>query len=121
MRVRIRTLLMTVAAIAFLIVPLEFVLRGPRSVLLGYDYSKQQIFEQIEIGESKQKLHEYFGEPWTTESSFSRAIGYRKSEFSSTDFEKCVEYVTWKNGGNWFYCFGIDENGNIVLKADGHS
>ena len=110
-----------VAAVAILIVPLEFVVRGPRSVLLGYDYSRQQTFDEMEIGESKKVLLEHFGEPWSTESYFSRAIGYRESDFSAADLGKCVEFVTWINGGNWFYCFGIDENGKIVVKADGHS
>ena len=121
MQFRLRALLFAIAAIAILIVPVEFMLRGPRSVLLGYDHSMQTAFEQTKVGESKQELLERFGEPWSTETWFSRTIGYRESDFSSADLEKCVQYVTWINGGNWFYCFGFDENDRIVLKADGHS
>jgi hypothetical protein len=121
MQFRLRTLLLIVATIAVLIVPLEIVLRGPRSVLMGFDRSMQRTYDQIEIGESYTQLHEFFGEPRSTESYFSPAIAYRESEFSPTDLSKCVKFVTWNNGGNWFYCFGIDENGKIVLKADGNS
>ena len=121
MQFRLRTLFIAVALGAVFLFPLEFVLRGPRSVLMGYDYSMQQAFDQIKIGESKQQLYERFGDPWASESNFPRAIGDRESDFTTTELGKCVEYVTWINGGNWFYCFGIDENGKIVLKADGHS
>ena len=121
MRFRLRSLLLVVAAASILIVPMEFILRGPRSVLLGYDSSMQLAFDDIEIGESKTRLLELFGEPRSTESHFSREIRYRESDFATDDLIRCVEFVTWKNGGNWFYCFGIDEIGTIVLKADGHS
>jgi hypothetical protein len=102
-------------------VPLEFALRGPCSVLMGFDYSMQRAFNEIEMGEPKKRLYELFGDPWSTEPDFSPAIAYRESDFTPEKLSQCIEFVTWVNGGNWFYCFGIDENGKIVLKADGHS
>ena len=121
MRFQLRTLFLLVAVSAVLIVPLEMILRGPRSVLLGFDDSMQRKFVDIEVGESKSELELLFGDPWSTENYFSRTIDYRKSDFNSDQLSKCVEYVTWVNGGNWFYCFGIDKDGKIVLKAEGHS
>lgn len=121
MKFRLRTLLFAVAIAGIMIVPIEFLLRGPRSVLLGFDRSMQSAFEKIEIGTHESNLRETFGEPQSSEPFFSRAINYRESEFSADELKKCTKFLTWLNGGNWFYCFGIDENGNIVLKADGHS
>lgn len=98
-----------------------YVLPGPQSPLMGFDRSTQAAFDEFAVGESKMRLLKVFGEPCSVESCFFREIGYRKSEFTAEDLAKCVEYVTFNNGGNWFYCFGIDENGRVVLKADGHS
>ena len=98
-----------------------YVLPGPKSPLMGFDRSMQTTFDEFPVGESKTRLLEVFGEPRSAESYFSREIGYRESDFITEDLTKCVEFVTFDNGGNWFYCFGIDENGRIVLKADGHS
>ena len=98
-----------------------YVLPGAKSPLMGYDKSLQRAFDEFVVGEHKTRLLELFGEPRSVESYFSREIAYRESDFSAEDLSKCVEYVTFNNGGNWFYCFGIDENGKTVLKADGHS
>ena len=98
-----------------------YVLPGAKSPLMGYDHSRQRTFDEFEIGEPKSRLLELFGEPRSIETYFSREIAYRESDFAAEDLTKCVEYVTFDNGGNWFYCFGIDENGKTVLKADGHS
>ena len=121
MKFRLSTLLIVVAIAAIMIVPVEFVLRGPRSVLMGFDRSMQRAFDAIKLGTDESELHKRFGEPWSSETYFSRAISYRESEFSANEIDGCKAFVTWINGGNWFYCFGIDENGKIVLKADGHS
>ena len=121
MKFRLSTLLIVVAIAPVMIVPVEFVLRGPRSVLIGFDYSMQNTFDSTKVGTHESKLHEQFGEPWSSEPYFSRAISYRESDFAADDLDACAKFVTWMNGGNWFYCFGIDENGKIVLKADGHS
>jgi hypothetical protein len=121
MKFRLSTLLIVVAISAIIIVPVEFVLRGPRSVLMGFDRSMQRTFDEIELGTHEFELREQFGEPLSTENYFSRAISYRESDFSANELSGCKTFVTWINGGNWFYCFGIDENGKIVLKADGHS
>ena len=83
MRFQLRTLFLLVAVSAVLIVPLEMILRGPRSVLLGFDDSMQRKFVDIEVGESKSELELLFGDPWSTENYFSRTIDYRKSDFNS--------------------------------------
>ena len=98
-----------------------YVLPGPKSPLMGYDHALQRTFDEFVIGQSRTRLLELFGEPHSIESYFSREIAYRESDFAAQDLAKCVEYVIFKNGGNWFYCFGIDENCRTVLKADGHS
>jgi len=112
--------MMTVAAIGVLIVSVPFALRGARSILLGYDYSMQRTFEELEIGDAQQTACKHFGEPWSIEAEFPRVIGYRESDFSSTDLEKCDRFLTWNNGISCYYCLGIDEDGNISLKARGH-
>jgi hypothetical protein len=121
MKFRLSTLLIVVAIAAIMIVPVELVLRGPRSVLMGFDRSMQRTFDDIKLGTHETKLHEQFGEPWSSETYFSRAISYRESDFATSEIDDCKIFVTWINGSNWFYCFGIDENGKIILKADGHS
>ena len=88
---------------------------------MGYDHSRQKIFDEVEIGESRNRLLELFGEPRSIEANYADEIGYRQSDFSPAELAKCVEYVTFINGSNWYYCFGIDEKGKTVLKADGHS
>ena len=98
-----------------------YVLPGPKSPLMGYDKSLQKTFDEFVVGDPKSRLLELFGEPISVESYFSRAIAYRESDFAAKDRARCVEYLTFNNGGNWFYCFGIDKNGKTVLKADGHS
>ena len=112
------------AAAAFVVVvyfTCVYVLPGPKSPLMGYDQAKQKMFDEIVIGDTKAYLLKLFGEPRSIESSFPREIAYRESDFSTESRAKCVEYVTYRNGSNWFYIFGIDENYKIVLKADGHS
>ena len=121
MQFRLRTLFFIVAATAILTALVMLIAPGPRSPLMGFKRSMQRTYDEIEAGEPKTKLVDLFGEPWSTESDFSRAIDYRQSDFSTEELSRCVEFVTWMNGGNWFYCFGIDENDKIVLKADGHS
>ena len=120
MRFRLRTLMMTVAAIAILIVFVPVGLRQARSVLLGYDYSMQRNFDELEVGDSLQTAHKHFGEPWAIETAFPRIIGYRESDFPAADLGHCIEFVTWNNGINCYYCLGIDENGKIVLKVRGN-
>jgi len=112
------------AAAAFLVVgylAYVYVVPGPKSPLMGYDPSMQKTFDELVLGEPKTQLLELFGEPCSVASYFSREVAYRESNFAAADLAKCVEYVTFNNGFNWFYCFGIDENGKTVLKADGHS
>lgn len=111
-------------AVAFLVVgciAYVYVFPGPKSPLLGYDQSLQRTFDELSVGDPKTRLLELLGEPVSVESFFARGIAYRESEFAAQDLAKCVEFVTFCNGGNWFYCFGIDENGKTVLKAEGHS
>lgn len=121
MKFRLSTLFIVVAFAVVVIVPAEFLSRGPRSVLMGFDRSLQNAFDNVEIGTHESKLHEQFGEPWSTKTHFSRAISFRESDFTVDDLDTCAKFVTWINGGNWFYCFGVDENGKVVLKAEGHS
>ena len=111
---------MTVAAIAILIVFVPAGLRHARSVLLGYEYSMQQNFDELEVGDALQTARKHFGEPWAIEPAFPRVIGYRESEFSPADLGNCIEFFTWDNGINCYYCLGIDENGKIVLKVRGN-
>lgn len=120
MQIRLRTLFILIALAT---IPLVFIalLPHPRSVWLGYEHQRQRAYEKIIIGEHKTLALELLGEPLSTETFFSREISYRESEFPAEDIAKCVEFIVWRNGGNWFYCVGIDDNGRIVLKSDGHS
>jgi len=113
-------LFILVAVCAIPLVALSL-LPHPRSFWLGYDSGRQYAFNEIEIGQPKQHAIELLGEPRSTTTYFSREIAYRESEFQPADIAICHEFIVWNNGGNWFYCVGVDENGIIVLKAEGNS
>ena len=115
--------LLTFAVITIIVGYLSYIyiLPGPKSPLMGYQYSQQQTFSAIEIGASKTQLLKLLGEPLHIQKNFSREIMHQKSNFTSEHLAQCIEYITFNNGGNWFYCFGIDKNGIVILKADGHS
>ena len=121
MQFRLSTLFAIVAVSAFAIAVVALVLPGPRSVLMGYELSRQRAYEQIETGNPIEYAIKLLGEPRSRESYFSRELTGYENEIPIADLEKCVEFLTWNNGGNWFYCVGVDKNGIIVLKADGHS
>lgn len=120
MQFRLRTLfiLVAVGAIPLVVFPL---LPHPRSFWLGYEGKRQHAFNKIEIGQSRQHAVELLGDPRSTTGNFPREIAYRESEFKPAEVARCREFIVWNNGGNWFYCIGVDEDGIVVLKAEGHS
>ena len=120
MQFRLRTLFILVAVCAIPLVAWTL-LPHPRSFWLGYSSDRQHAFEQIEIGKPKQHAIDLLGEPRSTTTYFSREIAYRESDFKPAEIANCHEFVVWNNGGNWFYCIGVGDDGMIVLKADGHS
>ena len=93
----------------------------PRSFWLGYEHKRQQKFEEIQVGDGKEEVIELLGPPYGMGPLFSREIAHRETEFSLAELNHCVEFIFWNNGSNWFYCIGFDENGIVVLKADGNS
>ena len=120
MQFKLRTFFILVAVCTIPLVALSL-LPHPRSFWLGYDGKRQQAFSRIEIGEPKQHAFELLGEPRGASTYFSREISYRESEFKPSVIAKCRKFYVWNNGWNWFYCVGVDEDGIIVLKADGNS
>ena len=110
------TLLICVCGFAFV-----DVFRGPKSSLLGFEESRQQQFDNFAVGASKSGLLATFGNPRSVSPQFCRAIERRKADMAPDELSQCVEFVTFSNGANWFYCFGIDESGTVVLKSQGHS
>ena len=120
MQFRLRTLFILVSLATIPLVALAL-LPHPRSFWLVYEGRRQFAYEQISVGATRQEAIELLGQPRSTESYFSREIAYRKSEFKSDELEACVEFSVWNNGGNWFYCLGFDDNGKVVLKAEGNS
>lgn len=88
---------------------------------MGFKKQRQAEYNQIKVGDTKQSAFDRLGEPRTVEPYFSRPISYCEHDFPPADVAKCVEFITWANGGNWFYCIGVDEEGTVILKAQGHS
>lgn len=121
MQIRLRTLLIVMTAIAVLVVLTVEILRGPRSVLLGFDRAMQSRFESIKTGDSKEKAIEQLGVPMSVATHFPLEIGYQKNQIPSSQLNQCVEFMTWRNGVNWYYCVGIGPLGTIIVKAEGHS
>ena len=116
MQFKLRTLLMSMAGI-----PIVLVL-GPALLnwAVGFDAEMQRSFRELEYDQSLESAIHVLGEHYEQTDYFSRSLGAYKSDFNSS-IDQCDFFVTWKNGLNWYYCIGIDDHGNIVLKAEGHS
>ena len=121
MQFRLRTLFVILTLAAVTISLLAIILPGPRSLLMGYERVRQRQFDDIEIGEPIATAIKILGEPIRKEKDFSREIAYRENDFDQKTLSKCVVFLVWRNGGNWFYCIGVDDAGKIVVKADGNS
>ena len=117
MRFKLRTLLIVIA-----ILPLPFLI-WPAFVnwAFSFDTAMDRHYHQIECGQSCESAIALLGEPYETTDYFSRALATYESDFSTADVAKCNQFMAWRNGANWFYSIGIDKDGVIVIKAQGHS
>ena len=117
MQSRLRTLFAMMAFVAAaLILP-----RMLGNYLMGFDSSMQDSYNQIQVGDQASVAIQLLGLPVSTDPHFPRALSSYESDFPLTERSKCVKFMFWQNGGNWFYGVGVDSNGVIILKADGHS
>lgn len=121
MQFRLSTLLLTVAISAVLVAGVAIVLPGPRSIWMGYKPQRHRQYQKIQIGQNIQSAIDLLGEPISRETYFSRQLSAFKEDVPTVELAKCVEFLTWNNGGNWFYCVGIDQDDKITIKIDGHS
>ena len=98
------------------------ILRGPRSVLAGFDRGMQARYEKIQAGESKQAVVAALGEPWVESDSFNlpQRQGF-EDLFDTAEQSSAVKYYQWINGMNWYYCIGFNSSGEVVVKGEGHS
>ena len=114
MQFKLRTLLISMAG-----VPIVLVL-GPALLnwAVGFDTEMQRSFRELKYEQSLESAIHVLGEPCEQTDYF--LLGAYKSNFTDS-IDQCDFFVTWKNGLNWYYCIGIDDHGNIVLKAEGHS
>ena len=117
MRYRIRTLLILVS-----IIPLPFVF-GPALInwATGFDTEAHSSFKAIEYGQPFETAIELLGEPYEKTDFFPRSLATYQSNYTAEEVGRCDLFMTWRNGINWFYSIGIDDDGKIVLKVDGHS
>jgi hypothetical protein len=117
MRFGVKTLFVITALVAGMLVlpPMLF------DCMMGFDNNMQRAFDHIEIQSNKQTAIDTLGPEYTISSNFSRALSGYESSLPQSALSASVEFLTWRNGGNWFYCVGIDADGNITLKSDGHS
>ena len=98
------------------------VLRGPRSFIAGFDRGMHANYEKIPMGETKKSVVDALGEPWakTDEFNLPQRHGF-EHHFEAAERSSAVEYYQWINGMNWYYCFGFDSSGAVVIKGEGHS
>ena len=98
------------------------VLRGPRSLIAGFDRGMHANYEKISKGESKNSVVDSLGEPRakTDEFNLPQRHGF-EHHFDAAERSSAVEYYQWINGMNWYYCVGFDSSGAVVLKGEGHS
>lgn len=121
-KLNMKMLLVFVVLIGLLTFPAEFLLRGPKSIFwMGFQSRHHANFEKLRSGDSIKQAIRLLGKPIAEYKYFPREIDYRENDFSADELKKCSYFLVWINGGNWFYCVGIDQNGRIVLKAGGHS
>ena len=81
----------------------------------------QHAFDRIELNCDKQAAIDLLGPEYSVSPYFSRALSGYESSLSQSAMSESIEFLTWRNGGNWFYCIGVDADGRITLKSDGHS
>ena len=117
MRFSVKTLLVTTVVVAAMISvpPLLF------DYMIGFDRDMQHAFDRIELNCDKQAAIDLLGPEYSVSPYFSRALSGYESSLSQSAMSESIEFLTWRNGGNWFYCIGVDADGGITLKSDGHS
>ena len=117
MKFRLRTLLIFMA-----VIPLPFVLLPMlTNWAMGFDTAMDRRYDAVKCGELLESAMVLLGEPYEATEYFSRALASYESDLPPAEVAKCSQFLTWRNGGNWFYCVGVDKHGKIIVKIQGHS
>ncbi len=95
---------------------------GPKSVILGFDKNMQSRYEQFPIGTQRKEVINTLGSPLWSKDEFCLPSGHRGYEDSLAlaKTSNAIKYDVWRNGVNWFYCIGFDEDGLLAVKAEGN-
>ena len=117
MQFRLRTLLIAIAFVPLAFVAWPMFINGATS----FDTEMQRGSNQIECGCRFGVVMDLLGTPDESSTKFPRALDGYKRGIHAADLRRCTEFHSWRNGSNWFYCIGTDSNGDVVLKAEGHS
>jgi hypothetical protein len=91
-------------------------------MLMQFDRGLHSQFQNLENGVSKSEILSLLGEPIKSDDDccLPQQIGF-EDEFARANKSKAVEYFLWRNGINWYYCIGFDENDELVVKLEGCS
>ncbi len=118
MRFGIKSLLVAIILVA---IPLALLPRGC-DMLMGFDRSVHTQVHDLKAGAKKSSIVTLLGEPLKTDSvcCLPQRRGF-EDEFSRAEKSNAVEFYLWRNGMNWYYCIGFDENDELVVKIEGCS
>ena len=121
MQFKLSTILIVFVGLSIVLAFFVLVAPGPRSILLGYDHSRHRLYREIQINSKAITAVQLLGQPVEKAEYFPRQLSAFELDVPAEKREAASQFWTWRNGGNWFYCIGIDDNNLIVFKIEGHS
>ena len=114
----IKTLLVVLALIA---IPLAFLPRG-YDRLMRFDRNLHNRVGILETGTPKSEVLRLLDPPLQSDSKccLPQVRGF-EDEFARANDSGAVRFFLWRNGLNWYYCIGFDENDLLTIVVEGHS
>ena len=118
MQFKTRSLFLAIGLVALLIA----LVPRCRDGLMNFDRGLHNALMRMEIGTHKTRIFEMLGEPYKSDVKccLPQYLGF-EDEFARANASGAVEFFTWINGMNHFYCIGFDEDGGMVIMVEGSS
>ena len=118
MQYKTRSLFLAMAIVACSIVMI------PRcgDALMNFDRGLHNAVMRLNEGTHKSEFFEILGEPWKSDTKccLPQYSGF-EDEFAVANASEAVEFFTWINGANHFYCIGFDDDGRMTIVVEGSS
>lgn len=91
-------------------------------MMMQFDRGLHRQVQRLEDGTPKTEIIALLGEPIKTnaECCLPQQNGF-EDEFASAAKSTAVKYFLWRNGVNWYYCIGFDEDDKLVVVLEGCS